>query len=223
MTQARLVVEMPDGPWVADVSRSHPDATFQVLAGLPGDGPGFALVWITAPDVDAVLEDMDEHPAVTEMSIMQQTDHEATVHFETSAPLLLIAAKESGVPIQMPVEIVEGEATIDVTGAHDRLSELGRQFREFGLEFRVKYIQERMELSQLLTETQQQLVLEAVDHGYYDTPRRCSLTDLAEEVGLAKSTCSETLHRAEEAIVKDFVDDLPPQTGSEVETSTPPS
>lgn len=211
MTQARLVLDIPDGPWIGDVSRAHPDATFQVLAGLPGDGPGFALVWITAPDVEAVLEDMEAHGAVTEMTVMQRTDHEATVQFETSVPLLLMAAKRSGVPFEMPIEISDGEATIDVTGPHDRLSKLGEQFEELGLEFRVKYIKERLETSQLLTDTQQRLLVEAVDKGYYDTPRECSLTELAESVGLAKSTCSETLHRAEEVIVKEFIDDLPPK------------
>lgn len=47
--------------------------------------------------------------------------------------------------------------------------------------------------------------VEAVEAGYYDTPRDCTLTDLAETVGLAKSTCSETLHRAEGQIIKQFV------------------
>jgi hypothetical protein len=41
--------------------------------------------------------------------------------------------------------------------------------------------------------------------GYYDTPRDCPLTELADELEIAKSTCSGTLHRAEETIVKRFV------------------
>lgn len=49
----------------------------------------------------------------------------------------------------------------------------------------------------------------AVEAGYYDTPRTCTLTELADEVGLAKSTCSEILHRAEEIIVKEFIENLP--------------
>ncbi|WP_200531220.1 helix-turn-helix domain-containing protein [Halorubrum sp. LN27] len=211
MTQARLVVELPDGPWAADVSREFPEATFRVIAALPGDGPGFALVWITAPDVEAVLEAMEAHPAVTDTSVMGRSDHEVTVQFETSAPLLLLAAKRSGVPIEMPVEISDGEATIDITGAHDRIAELGRQFDELGLEFRVKHVRDRLEASQLLTETEQDLLLRAVEAGYYDTPRSCSLTDLADSAGVAKSTCSEALHRAEEIAVKRFVEDLPPQ------------
>lgn len=215
MTQARLAVELPDGPWAADISREFPEATLRVIAALPGDGPGFALVWITAPDIAAVLDAMESHPAVTEASVMDRSDHEATVQFETSAPLLLLAAKRSGVPIEMPVEISDGEAVIDVTGAHDRVAELGRQFDELGLEFRVKYVRERVQTSQLLTETEQDLLVRAVEEGYYDTPRSCSLTELADRVGLAKSTCSEALHRVEEIAVKRLVEDLPPQVDAD--------
>lgn len=218
MTQARLVVELPDGPWVADVSREFPEATFRVIAALPGDGPGFALVWITAPDVEAVLDAMQSHPAVTETSVVGRADREVTVQFETSAPLLLLAAKRSGVPIEMPVEISDGEAVIDITGPHDRISELGRQFGDLGLEFRVKHVRERLQASQLLTETEQDLLLRAIEEGYYDTPRTCSLTELADRVGVAKSTCSEALHRAEEVAVKELVEVLPPQVDGDETT-----
>ncbi len=46
----------------------------------------------------------------------------------------------------------------------------------------------------------------AVERGYDDTPRQCTLTELADALGVAKSTCSETLHRAEETVVKQFVE-----------------
>ncbi|OYR46493.1 helix-turn-helix domain-containing protein [Halorubrum sp. Ea8] len=211
MAQARLVVELPDGPWAADVSRAFPEATLRVIAALPGEGPGFALVWITAPDVEAVLDAMESHPSITEATVMNQADNEATVQFETSAPLLLLAAKRSGIPIEMPVEISDGDAVVDITGATDRISELGRQFGELGLDFRVKHVRERPQASRLLTETQQELLLRAMEEGYYDTPRTCSLTELADRVGLATSTCSEALHRAEEVAVRRLIEDLPPQ------------
>ncbi|WP_231185036.1 helix-turn-helix domain-containing protein [Haladaptatus sp. DYF46] len=35
-----------------------------------------------------------------------------------------------------------------------------------------------------------------MEKGYYDTPRRCSLTELAGELDVSKSTLSVVLHRA---------------------------
>jgi len=48
-----------------------------------------------------------------------------------------------------------------------------------------------------------------VELGYYDVPRRFTLTEVADHVGIAKSTCSETLQRVERTVVREFVDDLP--------------
>jgi len=60
----------------------------------------------------------------------------------------------------------------------------------------------------LLTDRQRDLVVAAVQQGYYDTPRGSSLTELSDHLGMAKSTVSETLHRAEETVVKEFVAEL---------------
>lgn len=96
-----------------------------------------------------------------------------------------------------------------MTASHEHLSELGEQLRAFGLRFDVEYVHERVEAERLLSKRQREVLLAAVERGYYDTPRGCSLTELAEELGVAKSTCSETLHRVEEVVVKRFVRELP--------------
>jgi hypothetical protein len=56
----------------------------------------------------------------------------------------------------------------------------------------------------LLTDQQRNLLVTAVEMGYYDTPRESTLTEVATAVDLAKSTASVTLHRAEERVVKEF-------------------
>lgn len=209
MAQATLTITMPEQVWIQQLSTAYPNATFRVLAAVPGADSGFALVRITGPDVADVIDDMNDHPQVTELTLAQWSDNEATVHFETTAPLLLFSSRDSGMPIELPVEITDGEATIEVTGSRERLAELAQQLENFGLQYRIEHVRERLHESQLLSERQLEVVAAAVDEGYYDTPRRCSLTELAEHLGVAKSTCSETLHRAEEAIIKRFVDDLP--------------
>ncbi|WP_211609245.1 helix-turn-helix domain-containing protein [Halogranum amylolyticum] len=57
----------------------------------------------------------------------------------------------------------------------------------------------------LLTDRQQQVFLAAVEQGYYETPRRATLTDVAESMEISKATASNILHRAEGRIVDWFV------------------
>ena len=190
-------------------STDHPDASFRVLATLPGESSGFGLVRITAPDTGAVLEEMADHEVLTAVEPLQWSDERVLVQFETTRPLLLFSARESGIPIELPMDIADGEAAVEVTGSRDRLSALGEQLEAFGLSFEVEFVRERVDAERLLTDRQRELLVEAVERGYYDTPRRCTVTELADAVGVAKSTCSETLHRAEDQVVKRFVSELP--------------
>lgn len=217
MPQARLRVTLPDGPWIADVSREYPETRFEILTALPEEGQGFGLLRFRSGSIDSVLNRIRAHETIEEVSIIQQTEEAATIQIVTSRPMILLAAKRTGIPIEMPVIIQGGTATVDVSAAHDRLSELGEQFSAMGIDFEIEYIQQRLHPDQLLTERQQEVLNLAVSQGYYDTPRKCTLTELAEEIGLAKSTCSETLHRAEEVVMKKFVEELLPDDGLDFE------
>ncbi|ESP89839.1 DNA-binding protein [Candidatus Halobonum tyrrellensis G22] len=166
------------------------------------------LVEITAPELQALLDDLRENGSVTELTVLERTAETALVQFETTMPLLLLPVEDSGVPLTMPFTIQEGEAEWELTAPQHRISNLGTQLNEFGISFTVDEIRQQIEPEQVLTDRQLRLVRAAVEEGYYDTPRRCSLTDLAETVGLAKSTCSETLHRAEERVMKRFLDEF---------------
>ncbi|MBX0323711.1 helix-turn-helix domain-containing protein [Halomicroarcula sp. F13] len=208
MPRAELTLTIPDDIWIGDVSRANADATFRILAALPGEESGVGLAEVTAENLPAVLRDVESREAVLTMEILSHRDETALIQFETSTPLLLFPVQGSGIPLEMPFTLQDGKAVWEITAPQDRLSELGEQLSEFGIPFSVERVQQHVESEQLLTESQLELLEAAVEEGYYDTPRDCSLTQLAESVGIAKSTCSETLHRAEEKVVKQFVDDL---------------
>ncbi|SDZ83410.1 hypothetical protein SAMN04488065_0655 [Haloplanus vescus] len=206
MPQANLTVTIPEGVWIGDVSRRYPDASIRILAALADDDAGVGLTEITAPDLQDVVADIQSSDSVTELEVLQRYEDTVLVQFETTMPLLLFPVQGSGVPLTMPFTIEDGEAEWELTAPQHRLSELGEQLEAFDIPFTVNEVHQRIEPEQLLTDRQLRLVTAAVEHEYYDTPRGCSLTELADELDFAKSTCSETLHRAEGKIVKQFVE-----------------
>ncbi|WP_254544924.1 helix-turn-helix domain-containing protein [Halomarina pelagica] len=208
MPRANLTLTIPNGIWIGDISRTHPDALFRILAAFPSDHAGVALTEVTAEELETILAEFADSEAVIELDILQRHDDTALIQFETTMPLLLLSAQGAGIPLEMPFRLIDGQIEWEVTAPQRRLSELGTQLESFGIPFTVNEIHQQIEAEQLLTDRQLQLLRAAAEHGYYDTPRRCSLTELADELGIAKSTCSETLHRAEEKIVKEFVENL---------------
>lgn len=208
MPRAKLTIFIPNGVWIGDLSRDYPEARFRVLAAIPDPDEeiGVGLIEVTAPDLGSVLMDMDSYEAVASLDVLHHHDDEAIVQFETTMPLLLFPVRSSGVPLEMPFDIQGGEAVWEITASQDRLSTLGEQLETFGIRYNVEHIYQHFESGRILTDRQRRLVNAAIEHGYYDTPRTCSLTELADELDRAKSTVSESLHRAEEAIIKDFAE-----------------
>jgi predicted DNA binding protein len=210
MPRANLEITVPDSVWIGELSREYPDAQFEILTVFPKEEGGVALAEISADDIEAVALAMDEYDEVTNTDFLQRTADTGLVQFETSNPVLLLPVRNAGTPLELPFTVVDGSVEWEVTAPRDRLSTLGDQLRQFGIEFEVMAVRQEMETEQLLTPKQLRLVQTAVEEGYYDTPRECTLTELADEADIAKSTCSETLHRAEEKIVKEFVDETDP-------------
>lgn len=205
MPEAKLVISIPEDEWVSVLSRSYPDARFRILAAIPGERHGSGLAEITSESIQTVLEEMRAHENIESMNVLNETDETALVQFETSLPLLLLAARDSGVPLSMPFEISEGSAIWELTVPTDRLSALGTQLEDAGIDYRIEYIQPEIDEDSLLTDAQEKVIRVAIESGYYETPRECDLEEIAGKLDLAKSTVSKTLQRAEGRIVRQYM------------------
>ncbi|WP_256289342.1 helix-turn-helix domain-containing protein [Halobellus inordinatus] len=205
MPRATLCLELPEQVWVSTLSKQYPDAEFTVLAAMPAGETGVGLVEITADDIEPIVTTIDGYDSVVSVTILEAQADRALVQFETTEPLLIRSLSEAGVPLELPITIVDGEVTLELTASREKLSELGTLLDQFGIPFELLSITRSIDTQSLLTEAQYDLLETAIERGYYDTPRTCTLTELADAVGLAKSTTSEKLHRAEEKVVKEFL------------------
>lgn len=217
MPTATLTVDLPENVWVGRISRRYPEARIRVLAAVAGQQTGVVMAEFRGEEVDAVLEDVETADDVTDLAVLERSETQVLAQVETASAILLNHAQQSGVPIEMPFTVSDGETVWELTAAHDRLSRLGDMFESDGIPFTVESITHDVERGDLLTDTQLEVLTTAIRQGYYDTPRTCTQTELADALDLAKSTCSQTLHRAEERIVKQFVDRHPEEidTGSD--------
>jgi len=205
MPEAKLTLTIPERAWPGEITRAYPEAVVRILAAMAEPDSGVGLAEIRCDRLGALLEDLQAHPSVESTEVLQRGDEECLVQFRTQLPLLLFAARGSGLPLEMPFEIRDGQATWTLTATQESISALGEQFDTMGVTYQVDYLQQEVTpADELLTERQQSLITAAIEHGYYDTPRQSTLSELAETVGVAKSTASETLHRAEERVMKEF-------------------
>ncbi|MFB6153638.1 MAG: helix-turn-helix domain-containing protein [Halodesulfurarchaeum sp.] len=204
MPYAKLEITIPDSIWISQVSRSHPETRFRVLAATANTAIGVARLEVAAPDPAGVCEEIRSYDTVTDLTVFESEPGLSRIQVETTVPLLLTSLQDSGVPVEMPFEVRDGTMVLEVTVPQKTLSELGNTLEKFGIQFSIERIQQEVPSDSLLTERQQWLLDEAIEQGYYDSPRRTTLVELAADLEIAKSTCSEILHRAEERVLKEY-------------------
>jgi hypothetical protein len=205
MPYAKLVLTVPEDVWISELSQQFPACRFRVLAATANAAKGFARLEVLGAEAESVIGKMDSYETVSELTVFELEPERARVQVETTVPVLLNAIQSAGIPLNLPVEISDGELELELTIPQEKLSNLGDTLDSFGIEYDLKSLQQETESDSLLTERQEWLLQEAIERGYYDSPRRITLVELAEQVDIAKSTCSETLHRAEGQVLKQFL------------------
>ncbi|MCL4326826.1 MAG: helix-turn-helix domain-containing protein [Candidatus Thermoplasmatota archaeon] len=113
-----------------------------------------------------------------------------------------------------PVKYKSGEEEITVISPvqenfrslYDKLSKIGeveisRKFQVLPEDLRDNWTVSIMELFSEMTDIQTKYILEAISAGYFDTPRRVSLEELAKRNGISQSTMQEHINKARNRII----------------------
>lgn len=202
-------MSIPDGTWVHDVSREHPDAVFRVVAVIAGEDGGVASLQVRTPDPIPIIAAVERRDDVADVELLWTREETTLVQVETTDPSLLVPLADAGIPLRTPFDVVDGTATWDVTTSSDRLSSLGTRLDRAGIDYELERVRDGPSepANDLLTERQREVLLAAAAQGYYDAPRRATLTEVSDSLGISKATGSGVLHRAEGAVLQWFIEE----------------
>lgn len=204
MARANICIDLAPGRWKADVSLDHSEHSFQLLGAVPREEHAVEIVTLSGCNMGACLSDLELHSDIERFETIDRNRGSARVRLETTKPEIQAVIAQAGTPFVYPAEIRRGTLTATFLGTHRDISSLGNQLETAGMTYEVSHVQSQYTEPQVLTDRQEEIFLTAVEHGYYDNPRQCTLTEVAEMAGIAKSTCSSILHRVEQSIIEYF-------------------
>lgn len=182
---------------------------------VPLQDNAFPSLWIANADPTATASALRDHRAIEAIDIVATAEHRSLfeIAIRTDADELVQA-------------LVEARATIlEAAGTADRwdfrlrfrcqedLSTFNMLLTDDGIPVTLRrlYNPTRPDDSPTLSPKQREVLLLAYHNGYFDVPRRSSLTDLAEEVGISDSAVSQRVRRGVAALVEQvLLDDGPP-------------
>ena len=199
---AKFAIQMPKKLWIAALSKKYPEITFEILSILPTEKMiGNALVKITGDNAEKILQEITVHPSSLELHLISDLEKSKIFNVKTNDPWLLISLIKSEVILKMPVLVKNGIASWEILAPHEKISKFNDLLKEKNIKFQLKSIGKYKEEPQL-TVRQTEVLDQAVKMGYYEIPRKITLTALAKKLNIAKSTLSGILRRIDKKLVR---------------------
>jgi len=197
---------------------AHPDVTIAILSRHDLD-PRRSLtdVQMEVPFSADWMQEVRRLPLVEEVEVL--SEGVSSIHFRVvhRTSVIVPIFRELHLERRFPFTIRAGDATWVVVGSEAKLRRLIERLRQRAPAVTLESVRhtELHQPSGPLTPHQSDLLHRAIAAGYFEIPRKVSLTELARNLGVAASTLSEGLA----VIEKKLVEQWPGGPGTNVPTS----
>lgn len=204
MPRVRLKVgPMPD---MVTIAETFPNAIVRFLSNYPTEEGVTSVLEVRTDDPNAFVRKAEEwfSSAVT---VLHAADETAVLMLEGEPPNGYFVSSDIEYHPTAPVVARDGYLYVEFVMPASKTALLWEALDERSVRYQVESITDGYDVVDSLTARQREILAGAVEGGYYDAPRGCSLTDLAEQFEVNKSVISGVLHRAEGEIIKDAIGD----------------
>lgn len=205
MLRARFRMPLSEEIWATAVTTSFPDATLRLLTGVPMDDRALELGEVRADDPRAVVDAIETHPDITAYESLFVGDDRAIGQYEAAEQSLYEFLWGSSLPPEFPIVVADGVMEFDVTATREQFEAFGDALDANGREYDLLSVVHTDASGGLLTDRQRECLTVALREGYFEVPRRCPLAEVANVLGVDKSTASETIRRAVARVLAQFL------------------
>ncbi|WP_276301726.1 helix-turn-helix domain-containing protein [Halorussus lipolyticus] len=221
-----LVVEFAvESPILRDARRAVPDMEFQIedVRQMP-DGEHEYAFWADGDDFEAFEEAVAADPTATDYTrlvdvgdrrLYRATLSKSAAEWTTRS----VAAKHDVTVLDVTADDTESRVQARVP---DRAALVAYRdaFRERDLTFRLLGVYDREDdptdgKRYGITAPQREALVRALEAGYFDVPRRTTLSKLADDLGISEQVLSARLRRGQTNLVRNAL-----ETGGDADAST---
>jgi predicted DNA binding protein len=212
----RMEFPIPDDVWTGSFTREHPEVILQLYSLATGaDGKLIGDYEVVGPGRDWQAE-IARQPNVVEARCLDLKAPPSRYRVVFASTTLINLTGRLRVVVRFPVTARAGRVSFEVVDRLSRIRALVAGLRERGIAPRVTSLTQDSSVTGQVTFTavQQETFRRAFAAGYFDVPRRITLTELAAQLGRSKSSVSVTLALVERKLAQAAIHSarsLPPE------------
>jgi predicted DNA binding protein len=198
----RLRLRLPAPSWLHVMTTRHPETSFDVLGyEMVGNRTRFDIM-VHIGDITGWVNELRSLSDVTDVTPLGSTQIATTLRVEYNGYGLISECYRLHLILRTPCTVREGTVVMVLAGPEENIREFATKFHDLGVQVEAVYHSEGKERS-LLTPRQSEIFHRALAAGYFEVPRRVTLTELAAMTGVAVSSLSEMLAVVEKKLLQE--------------------
>lgn len=205
IVQIKLKIDIPQDKWLAKFNKKYPELNFYILSKfLIDDKTGLTLYQINGPSVTRFISDFKEKSTKISSQILFEGEELVLLNVKVVDPWILNTLVKTELLIIYPILVKEGKIRIEAITDRFKVDHFMTQLGKKGIKAAIESIGYYYK-SALLTSRQNEILNAASKNGYFDIPRRISLTEFAKTLHISKSALSENMRRIYKRLTESYL------------------
>lgn len=205
IVQVKFNITVPKTKWLAKINKKYPELTFNILSKfLLNNNIGNTLFQIKGPTIKEFLSDLKNISNFLTYQILFEGEDFVLLNIKTVDPLILTALMKTQLLLIYPLIIKNGKVEVKAIAERTKIDQFLIELESKNINFSIRSIGSYHEI-ELLTQRQNEILQLANKKGYYDIPRKISLSNLAKELNISPSALSETFRRIHKKISENYL------------------
>ncbi len=186
---------IPDKRWLYLFSSKFTELDFGILSLLPlSKRRGNCLLQVKGINFSAFLHDFREYYKEDQYVILNEAPSSLLINVKMANPWFLQTIIDTDLILHYPIRIKSGAITIELIAERNKIDQMFTRFDKKNVNYTIIHIG-HYSSSPILTPRQEIILQRLLEDGYYEIPRRKSLSTFAKEFKISPTSLSEMIRR----------------------------
>ena len=206
IVKVKLKISVPKSRWLSKLNDKYPELRFHILSTIIlEENVGDTLFQIQGPTVKNFISEFNSISEPASFQILYEDKEAVILNVKTKDPWIFNSLVKTDLLIMYPIKISEGQINIEAITTRMKVDNFLLELEKKEMKFSIISIGYYHQ-SALLTKRQKDLLHFVYINGYFEVPRKKSLTKLAKDLNISPSALSETLRRTFKRITKNYLE-----------------
>ncbi len=203
--QVKFTFPIPEKKWLAKFSRSYPLLQFRLLSMLPlSKNQGYCLLQIEGTNLDKFWEDFAPIYEEKKFNLIFKDEKSIALNIVIEDTWVLNLIMEAHAVLNFPITIHDGIVLLELIAPRTKIEQMFNHSNWKQLDISIKQIGQYCATS-VLSPRQSEILTKALANGFYETPRKISLSEFAKDFGISPTALSGNLRRISKKLGENYL------------------